>query len=124
MQVLVCVTVQKSCEQLIEYGAEVAREKGLGLSVLHVAGLTGNFLGNPAEGEALETLYKISSAHGAEMAVRRASDVAGEIAAYARAIGATEIVMGQSKSGGRDIPGQLRALLGDVEVRVLYAQTV
>ena len=122
MQVLVCVTVQKSCEQLIKYGAQVAKEKGLGLSVLHVAGLTGNFLGNPAEGEALETLYKISSAHGAEMTVRRASDVIGEIATFARTIGATEIVMGQSKSGGRDIPGQLRALLGDMDVRVLYPQ--
>ena len=124
MQVLVCVTVQKSCEQLIEYGARVAREQGAGLSVLHVAGLTGNFLGNPAEGEALETLYKISSAHGAEMTVRRASDVAGEIAAFARSVGATEIVMGQSKNAGRDFAGQLRALLSDLDVRVLYPQAV
>jgi len=124
MQVLVCVTVQKSCEQLIEYGARVAREQGADLSILHVAGLTGNFLGNPAEGEALELLYKISSAHGAEMTVRRASDVVGEIASFARAIGATEIIMGQSKSSGRDFPGQLRAMLGDMDVRVLYPQAV
>ncbi len=124
MQVLVCVTVQKSCEQLIEYGARIAKEQGAGLSVLHVAGLTGNFLGNPVEGEALEALYKISSAYGAEMTVRRAADVVGEIASFARNVGATEIVMGQSKSAGRDIPGQLRALLHDVEVRVLFPQTV
>jgi K+-sensing histidine kinase KdpD len=124
MQVLVCVTVQKSCEQLIQFGARDATKQGAGLSVLHVAGLTGNFLGNPAEGEALELLYKISSAHGAEMTVRRAADVVGEIASFARAIGATEIIMGQSQTGGRDIPGQLRSLLGDVDVRVLYPQTI
>jgi K+-sensing histidine kinase KdpD len=124
MQVLVCVTVQKSCEQLIEYGAHVASEQGSGLSVLHVAGLTGNFLGNPVEGEALETLYKISSAHDAEMTVRRAADVSAEIVAFARAVAAGTIVMGQSRSSGRDLPGQLRALLPGVDVRVLYPQTV
>jgi K+-sensing histidine kinase KdpD len=124
MQVLVCVTKQKSCEQLIEYGARIAREQGADLSVLHVAGLTGNFLGNPAEGEALEALYKVSSAYGAEMTVRRAADVTGEIAAFARSVGATAIVMGQSQKGGRDLPGQLRAMLNDVDVRVLYPQAV
>jgi K+-sensing histidine kinase KdpD len=124
MQVLVCVTVQKSCQQLIEYGARVAREQGLGLSVLHVAGLTGNFLGNPVEGEALEKLYEISSAHDAEMTVRRSADVAQEIIAFARQVSAGTIVMGQSRSSGRDLPGQLRALLPGVDVRVLYPQTV
>lgn len=124
MQVLVCVTVQKSCEQLIEYGAHIAAEQKSGLTVLHVAGLSENFLGNPAEGEALEALYKISSSHGAEMTVRRAADVAGEIATYARTVGASTIVMGQSRHAGRDIPGQLRALLPDVDVRVLYPQAV
>jgi len=124
MQVLVCVTVQKSCEQLIEYGARIAREQGAGLTVLHVAGLNDSFLGNPAEGEALEYLYKISSAHGAEMTVRRASDVIGEIVSFARAAGATAIVMGQSRHSGRDMPGQLRALIPEADVRVLYPQTV
>jgi K+-sensing histidine kinase KdpD len=124
MSVLVCVTVQKSCEQLIEYGARVARERGEGLSVLHVAGLSDSFLGNPAEGEALDQLYKLSSAHGAEMTVLRSADAAGEIAAFARSAGATSIIMGQSRHSNRDMPGQLRALLPDIDVRVLYRQTV
>jgi K+-sensing histidine kinase KdpD len=124
MQVLVCVTKQKSCEQLIEYGARIAREQGAGLQVLHVAGMTGNFLDSPTEGEALEKLYEISSARGAEMTVRRASDVPGEIAAFARSVEADTIVMGQSRSSGRDLPGQLRALLQGVDVRVLYPQAV
>ena len=124
MQVLVCVTVQKSCEQLIEYGASIAKEQGLGLSVLHVAGLNDNFLGNPAEGEALEALYKLSSAYGAEMSVRRAADVISEIAAFARATDSTVIVMGQSRRSGKDIPGQLRAMMGGADVRVLYPQIV
>ena len=124
MRVLVCVTVQKSCRQLIEFGARVASEQGAGLAVLHVAGRTDNFLGNPAEGEALEELYEISSEYGAEMTVRRASDVAGEIVAFARATEAGTIVMGQSRQSGRDIPGQLKALLPGVDVRVLYPQAV
>lgn len=124
MQVLVCVTVQKSCEQLIEYGANIAKEHGLGLSVLHVAGLNDNFLGNPEEGEALEALYKLSSAYGAEMTVRRAADVISEIADFARATDSTIIVMGQSRRSGRDIPSQLRAMLSGADVRVLYPQAV
>jgi K+-sensing histidine kinase KdpD len=124
MRVLVCVTVQKSCDRLIEYGARIAREQGAALTVLHVAGLNDNFLGNPAEGEALECLYEISSSHGAEMTVRRATDVVGEIASYARSVKATAIVMGQSRHSERDIPGQLRALMPDIDVRVLYPQTV
>ncbi len=124
MRVLVCVTVQKSCRQLIEYGARVASEQEAGLAVLHVAGRTDNFLGNPAEGEALEALYEVSSEYGAEMTVRRASDVTGEIAACARAMGAGVIGMGQSRQADRDIPGQLRALLPGVDVRVLHPQAV
>jgi K+-sensing histidine kinase KdpD len=124
MNVLVCVTVQKSCEQLIEYGARIAGEQGAGLWVMHVAGWNDNFLGNPEEGEALESLYALSSAYGAEMSVRRSSDVAGEIASYAQSIGAGVVVMGQSQHTKRDLPGQLRALLPDVDVRVLYPQAV
>ena len=124
MHVLVCVTVQKSCDRLIEYGARIASEQGADLTVLHVAGLNDNFLGNPEEGEALECLYEMSSSHGAEMTVRRAPDVVGEITSFARSMKATAIVMGQAKRSGRDLPGQLRALLPGIDVRVLYPQAV
>ena len=45
-RVLVCVTGQKSCEHLIHVGAEIAREDGAELSVVHVAKMGANFLGS------------------------------------------------------------------------------
>ena len=50
-RVLVCVTGQKSCEHLIHVGAEIAREDGAELSVVHVAKMGANFLGSASEAQ-------------------------------------------------------------------------
>ena len=121
--VLVCVTVQKSCERLVQCGAERAKERDAQLSVLHVAPPGVNILGNPEEGEALQYLYSISSEYGADMTMLRAEDVVQAIADQARKVGATLVVMGQSRRrGARDIAGEVALSLPGAEVYTAYAQ--
>lgn len=118
-RVLVCVTGQKSCERLIHDGAEIAAEMGAELSVVHVAKMGTTFLGSASESQALEYLFEISKNHNADMMLLRNDDVVRTIAAHARKIGASLIVLG---SGGQKGSGRLsRALqnaLPDVEIRV------
>ena len=119
-RVLVCVTGQKSCERLIHDGAEIAAELGAELSVVHVAKMGSNFLGSPSESQALEYLFDISKSHHADMMLLRNDDVVHTIAAHARKIGATVIVLGsgmQSGGGGR-ISRALQNALPDVEIHV------
>lgn len=96
--VLVCVTGQKTCEALIVEGVRLAREKEAPLSVLHVVKPGASLLGNAAEGEALEYLFRIATAHDADMAMIRSDDVAGTIAKQAEKLEADVIVMGRSRS--------------------------
>lgn len=121
--VLVCVTVQKSCERLIQCGAARAHEQNAQLSVLHVARPGVNILGNPEQGEALEYLYSISSEYGADMTMLRAEDVVSAIAGHAKKLQATLVVTGQSgRRGSRDIAGELALALPDTQIYTVYAQ--
>lgn len=121
--VLVCVTGQKTCERLILFGAQRAREMSCPLSVLHVAGVGQDFLGNPEEGEALEYLYEISSAHDADMTVMRAADALDTVASYARKIGATHILLGVSPAREkRDFGQSLSVLLPHTRVETVCAE--
>ena len=95
-QVLVCVTRQKACEQLIRAGAQLAREGEKGLMVVHVAPFGENILGNPQEGEALDYLFTIAKQYGAAMQMLRSEDVAGTLAEYAREHAVGCMVLGSS----------------------------
>ena len=97
-RVLVCVTGQKSCARLIHDGAEIAAEEGASLSVVHVAKMGSNFLGSASEAEALEYLFAISKSHSADMMLLRNDDVVHTIAAHARRIGATIVVLGSDSN--------------------------
>lgn len=124
LRVLVCVTGQKTCERLIQEGAEIARELDGTVSVVHVAGQR-TVLGSAQEGEALEYLFRTADEHGADMAVLRADgalDAMDVLVQYALAQEADCIVVGmaQGKAGG-SFAEQLRARLPSVEVRSVYA---
>ena len=99
--VLVCVTGQKSCEHLIHVGAEIAREDGAELSVVHVAKMGANFLGSASEAQALEYLFEISKSVQADMLLLRNDDVVNTLAAHARKIGATTVVSAHREIGRR-----------------------
>ncbi|HWQ78302.1 MAG TPA: universal stress protein [Anaerovoracaceae bacterium] len=73
--VMVCVTQQRTCDRLIQYGHEfLGNEKGE-LFIIHVAHYQIKFLGSPKEGEALEYLYEKALEYGANLTVVRSSDV-------------------------------------------------
>jgi len=120
MSILVCVTGQKSCERLIRRGAELAREAGVMLNVLHVVRTDGSVLGFVNEPEALEYLLKVSVENGASMYVRRSDDVAASIEYAARAEQASAIVAGRSANyNGWDLLDELARRLPGVRFEIL-----
>ena len=118
-RVLVCVTGQRSCARLIHDGAEIAAEEGASLSVVHVAKMGSNFLGSASEAEALEYLFAISKSHSADMMLLRNDDVVHTIAAHARRIGATIVVLGSDSNQRQNrLSRALQDALPNVEIRV------
>ena len=122
LHVLVCVTGQKTCEHLILEGAKRAKEVDAALSVIHVAKPGSGVLGNPKEGEALDYLYQIASAYGAEMTVIHSEDIVGTLSQYAKKAGADHIVLGVSRHGKWDVAHLLEAALPGATVQVVYTQ--
>ena len=95
-RIMVCVTRQRTCERLIQAGAHMARQLGANLFVVHVVKTGSHFLGNDEEGEALEYLFRISKAFGADMSVLRADNVLEKLVKYAKMNKISLIVMGTS----------------------------
>ena len=115
---MVCVTVQRTCERLIREGAKIAGEQGL--SVVHVVKNGGAMLGGKSDEEALEYLYGISRAYGAEMDMLRSDDVLGTIATFARQNDIAYLVIGAPKQRRHlNASGSLQQKLPDVKVFVI-----
>ena len=115
---MVCVTVQKTCEQLILEGAK--RSLGGGLHVVHVARNGHKLLGAGTEAEALEFLFRSAQQYGAEMNMLRSNDVAGTIIDFAKRNAVECIVMGK---GGADtnaaLPESIRKSLPTVQLVIV-----
>jgi len=115
---MVCVTVQKTCEQLILEGAK--RSSGGGLHVVHVARSGDKLLGGGTEAEALEFLFRSAQQYGAEMNMLRSNDVVGTIIKFAKQNAVECIVMGK---GGADtrvaLPEGIRDALPDVQLVIV-----
>lgn len=95
--VLVCVTQQKTCEKLIQQGAELSNEQACNLYVLHVVNENDKLLYNFSDGDALEYLFRITKKIGAELTVKRSKDVIKTIVDYADEMNITHIVLGSSR---------------------------
>lgn len=120
--VLVCVTGQKTCEALIVEGARIAQEKTAQLSVLHVVKPGASLLGSATEGEALEYLFRIATAHNADMAMIRSDDISGTIAKQVEKLEADVLVLGRS-NGHREksVAAIMQQKLPNIEVRMVYS---
>lgn len=117
--VLVCVTDQRRCERLIVAGAELAREIGARLVVLHVARPGGKMLEYESAPEALEYLLQVSVSHGADMVVIRSDDVVGTLEAQAREQRAKMLVAGRAENySGRDVLDELMERLPGIEIKI------
>lgn len=118
-KVMVCVTRQRTCERLIQTGAQIAKERRLGLSVVHVAKLGESFLGSSDEGQALDYLFRISKEVGADMTVLRSENVLNSLIEYAKRHTVNEIVLGVSPQGVADFFKEMEQSLPTVRIRMI-----
>jgi K+-sensing histidine kinase KdpD len=120
--VLVCVTRQVSCERLIRRGADIAKQTGQALNIVHVAASGANLLGNPSESEALDFLFTSAKQHGADLSVLRSDNVLDTLQRIAREYRAASIVLGESRQNIKEdesIIWRLRAALPDIQFHVI-----
>jgi K+-sensing histidine kinase KdpD len=94
--VMVCVTQQKTCDRLIQYGHEFLGNQKGELFIIHVAHYQIKFLGNSKEGEALEYLYEKALEYGANLTVVRSNDVLETLSDLVTKNKITHVIVGES----------------------------
>ena len=93
---MVCVTQQKTCDRLIQYGYEMLRENSGELYIIHVAHYEFKFLGNSKEGEALEYLYQKALEYGANLTVVRSNHILDTLVDLVGKNNITHVILGES----------------------------
>lgn len=114
--VLVCVTPQKQCEQLIRSGAVIARQYGVPLEVLSVFHERD---GSSPDPQVLEELYECARNENARMSVYFNDSPAILSAVIAKKKGAVDIVVGFPKERSTHFVSSLRMLLPDVQISMV-----
>jgi len=94
--VMVCVTQQKTCDRLIQYGNDFLGSQKGELFIIHVAHYQIKFLGNSKEGEALEYLYEKALEYGANLTVVRSNDVLDTLSDLVIKNKITHVIVGES----------------------------
>lgn len=107
--VMVCVTQQKTCDRLIQYGHELLSDIKGELFIIHVAHYQFKFLGNSKEGEALEYLYEKAMEYGAQLTVVRSNNVQDTLVDLIKKYKITHIILGESgeSTEGNNVVQQL-----------------
>jgi len=93
--IMVCVTKQKTCERLIEYGERLVGEND-SLLIIHVSKTDEKFLGNTKESEALKYLYNIAMEKSANLIVLKSDNVQETLAVQARDNNIGKLIVGAS----------------------------
>jgi len=96
--VLVCVTQQKTCENLIRVGAKISSEAvDNSLYIIHVVNENDKLLYNLSDGDALEYLFEITKEVGADLIIRRSKDVIKTLVDFTDEKEITHVVLGSSQ---------------------------
>lgn len=95
-KILVCVTQQKSCERLIDFGFNLINSESDELHVIHVVKENWKYFGQLEEKDALEYLFDVSKKKDAMLTVLKAKDIEKTLADFSEANKITDIVMGES----------------------------
>ncbi len=122
--IMVCVTQQKTCDRLIKYGADQINGDDGELYVLHIAKEGFNFLGNDADGEALEYLFEKAKAYGADLTVIRSNNILNTLVSQAKKNKITKVIMGQSGEADakNDVAANLeKQIKGKIEIDIVPA---
>lgn len=100
LNIMVCVTQQKTCERLIKYGYNLLQEEGESnedeFFIIHVTHSQLNFLGNSKESIALEYLYEKALEYGANLTVERSEDVLATLCDLIKKNNISKVILGAS----------------------------
>lgn len=113
--VMVCVTAQTRCENLIISGRKLADEIGAELEVLNIQPMRGAMHTQPEE---LQYLYNIVKANGAGMTVYYNDEAALTAAAHIRKNNAVAVVTGLPASNGSHFVEEVRRFVPDVAIHL------
>ena len=123
INVMVCVTQQKTCERLILNGHKLIKTKDDNLYVIHVVNEKGMFLEHDNDGEALEYLFDVSKKAGANLTVLRSKDIMKTMVEFAEKAHITHIVIGATPENGaiqdQDFGLNLKKALPKIEFTIL-----
>ena len=122
IDIMVCVTRQRSCERLIKRAVSMNEDVGGSIGVVHVAGLDENLMGNPDEGDALDILFSVSKNNGAQMHMLRSDDLTSTLIEFAKEHNVKILILGQSQTTGTKVKSIEEAFykhLPNVEQHVL-----
>ena len=96
VNVMVCVTQQKTCDRLIKYGYDLLDKDSGELYIIHVAHYEFKFLGSTKEGEALEYLYQKALEYGANLTVVRSNHVLDTLVDLVEKNRISYVILGES----------------------------
>jgi len=116
--VLVCVTQQKTCENLIRVGAKISSEDvDNSLFVIHVVNENDKLLYNLSDGDALEYLFEITKEVGADLIIRRSKDVIKTLVDFTDEKEITHVVLGssQEQDPSKNFAAKLKRKLPGIE---------
>lgn len=95
-KIMVCVTQQKSCERLIDYGTKLIADEADELHVIHVVKENWKYFGQLEEKDALDYLFEVSKEKEAMLTVIKAKDIEKALSQFATKNEITDVVMGES----------------------------
>ncbi len=102
MNIMVCVTQQKSCDRLITQGQKLLNLGKSELYIIHVASKKTNFLNSESEAEALDYLYEKAQKIGANLTVIKANNVLETLLGLVEKNQVKYVVMGTSGKVGKE----------------------
>ena len=101
IDIMVCVTSQRSCDKLMARGTELAAEAGGGarLHVVHCVETGRKFMNAAFEADAIEYLFTAAQLAGAELSLLRAENVDDALVGYALEHDVNIIILGEGSAG-------------------------
>lgn len=101
INIMVCVTNQRSCDKLMARGTEQAEQAGDGaqLHVVHCVETGRKFMNAAYESDAIEYLFTAAQLAGADLSLLRAENVDDALVDYALAHDVDVIILGEGCSG-------------------------
>jgi len=98
-RIMVCVTQQKSCERLIDFGDRLVISDADELHVIHIVKENWKYFGQLEEKDALDYLFEASKAKNAMLTVVKAKDIEKALSDFAAKNKITDVIMGESFEG-------------------------